>query len=178
MKKLITLLTIATILITSAFSAENRNIIIDGAVEQLNYTFDLDNIGSTVDGSEYLYDDGSNSVDLTTTTTTSEFLIQRSSGNENRDSYLYVRVHPSSFKGTVNSGKIYDTKITPTVEWQSGYNSYNYGSRYNLIAAHITHGYKAEKETVAAFKLKIVGDKSFPASSDYKSTIHVWYYFN
>jgi len=85
---------------------------------------------------------------------------------ENRYIIIYIRVLPSSFKRT------------PTVEWQSGYNIYNYGSRYNLIAAHITHGYKAEKETVAAFKLKIVGDKSIPASSDYKSTIHVWYYFN
>ena len=69
-------------------------------------------------------------------------------------------------------------KRTPTVEWQSDYNIYNYGSSYNLIVAHITHGYKTEKEAVSAFKLKIVRDKSMHASSDYKSTIHVWYHFN
>ena len=85
MKKLLTVLAIAAIAITSTFAAtSDRNITINGAVAQSDFTFGLVNEDSKVDGSEYLYNDGE-TIDLTATTITSEFLVQRSSGNENAD---------------------------------------------------------------------------------------------
>ena len=48
----------------------------------------------------------------------------------------------------------------------------NYGKVF------LPYGYKAAEETVAGFKLNIVGDVSTPASSDYSSTIKVAYTFD
>jgi len=174
MKKLLTALAIAAIAITSTFAATaNRNITINGNVDQADYTFGLVNENSKVDGSEYLYN-GGETIDLTETTVTSEFLVQRSNGNENADSSLAVEITPSQFVGTVN-GSSYETGIIPAVQWEK-YNNADTEGNYGKI--FIPYGYKAETETVAGFKFNIVGDISTPAASDYTSTIKVAYTFD
>ncbi|MGH4037273.1 MAG: hypothetical protein ACRQFF_05440 [Sphaerochaeta sp.] len=180
MKKLLTVLAISAIAITSTFavvanttSTSNRNIIINGAVAQNDFTFDLVNEDSSVDGLDYIYNEGA-AIDLTTTTDTSEFLIQRSSGNENTDSYLKVKIAPSQFEGTVN-GKNYETEIVPAVKWVK-YENASTQSNYGSIL--IPYGYKEKTETVAGFTLQIVGNVEIPAASDYSSTITVEYEFD
>ena len=174
MKKLLTVLAIAAIAITSTFAAtSDRNITINGAVAQSDFTFGLVNEDSKVDGSEYLYN-GGETIDLTATTITSEFLVQRSSGNENADSALAVEITPSQFTGTVN-GDDYETGIVPEVQWEKYSNATTEG---NYGKVFIPYGYKAETETVAGFKFNIVGDISTPAASDYSSTIKVAYTFD
>ena len=174
MKKLLTVLAIAALAITSTFAAsENRNIQINGQVSQNEYTFDLANADSKVTDSDYLYASG-DAIDLTETTLTSEFLIQRSNGNENTDSSLIVEITPSQFVGTVN-GSSYETGIIPAVQWEKYENASTDG---NYGKVFLPYGYKAAEETVAGFKLNIVGDVSTPASSDYSSTIKVAYTFD
>ena len=103
MKKLVATIAILALAITSTFATTaDRNIKINGEVAESTFTFDLSNENSTVSGSDYTYND---TIDLTANTTTTEFFILRSAGNENIDSVLSVTVKPSSFKGTVNGVK-------------------------------------------------------------------------
>ena len=180
MKKLLTVLAISAIAITSTFAVvanptttSNRNIIINGAVAENEFTFNLVNDDSTVTDSDYLYNDG-DAIDLTTTTETSEFYVQRSSGNENTNSYLNVHITPSQFVGTVN-GSDHETSIIPSVNWTEYENAKTQSNQASIL---IPYGYKAEAEAVAAFTLKIAGNVELPAASDYSSTIKVAYTFD
>jgi len=122
MKKLLTIITLAALTITATFAAtDNRDIKINGAVKASNYEFALSYNGTSLNDESVLSD----SFDLSTVSTTKDFIVQRTSGNLNDDLGVKVAIKAGSFIGEFNGDEAYDTELYPQVNIVK---DYKYGS--------------------------------------------------
>ena len=173
MKKLLTIITLAALTITATFAAtDNRDIKINGAVKASNYEFALSYNGTSLNDESVLSD----SFDLSTVSTTKDFIVQRTSGNLNDDLGVKVAIKAGSFIGEFNGDDSYDTELYPQVNIVK---DYKYGSATASensadLSVVIAAGANLKAADLAAFNLTINGDSTIPAG-DFVSTVSIAY---
>ncbi len=174
MKKLLTIITLAALTITATFATtDNRDIKINGAVKASNYEFALSYDGTSLNDESVLSD----SFDLSTVSTTKDFIVQRTSGNLNDDLGVTVTVDAGSFIGEFNGEENYDTDLYPQVNIvKTGYTYRDAKTEGNAgkFGVIIDAGANLKAADLAAFNLTINGDSSIPAG-DFVSTVSIAY---
>ncbi len=174
MKKLLTIITLAALTITATFATtDNRDIKINGAVKASNYEFALSYDGTSLNDESVLSD----SFDLSTVSTTKDFIVQRTSGNLNDDLGVAVTIKAGSFIGEFNGEADYDTELYPQVNIvKTGYeyNDADAKNNYGKLELTIDAGSNLKAADLAAFNLTINGDSSIPAG-EFVSTVSIAY---
>lgn len=173
MKKLLTIITLAALTITATFAAtDNRDIKINGAVKASNYEFALSYNGTSLNDESVLSD----SFDLSTVSTTKDFIVQRTSGNLNDDLGVKVAIKAGSFIGEFNGDDSYDTELYPQVNIVKDYKygSANASENSADLSVVIAAGANLKAADLAAFNLTINGDSTIPAG-DFVSTVSIAY---
>ncbi|MBK5201694.1 MAG: hypothetical protein JJE21_09245 [Spirochaetaceae bacterium] len=186
MKKLLAIITIVALTVTSVFAGTNdsRDIKINGSVDSLQYTFTLDYVSSdTTKSTQSL---GANntlqdSFDLSKTSTTGKFIVKRTMGNLNSALNVTVGITTGAFIGAYNGEPEHSTGITPEVNFVSDYENTtptvaedkHSGNTVVLIGA----GAHLLPANLAAFTFDIKGNENVPAGS-FVSTVKVAYTYD
>ena len=174
MKKLLTIITLAALTITATFAAtDNRDIKINGLVGSSPYEFSLSYNGTSLNDESALSD----SFDLSTVSTTKDFIVQRTAGNLNDSLSLSVKIDAGSFIGEFNGEENFDTELYPQVNIvESGFEYDNAATegQSGKFGVTIPAGANLSTAKLAAFNLTINGDSTIPAG-DFVSTVSVAY---
>ena len=180
MKKLITILALSALTLATTFASisvteDNRDIKINGAVKTAPYEFALSYNGSAISDGSTLED----SYDLSTTSKTKDFIVQRTAGNLNDDLDVDVSITAGAFIGEFNGEDKYNTGLIPEVKIVSKDYSYekskeDKSKNSGSISLVIPAGSNLDTANLAAFYLNIKGDSSIPAGN-FISTVSVAY---
>jgi hypothetical protein len=180
MKKLITILLLAALAITATFAAtEDKTVILNGNVDQIDYNFALTNNQTSVTDTAYTY---ATEILLSgEISTTSAFIVSRSKGNLNGPLTFKVDVSADSFIGEYNGDPNYDTQVIPTITWNTTNYVDNVIANSGTIASSSTiilsSGPALTGANIAAFYLTVEGNENVPSGS-YTSTITVNYSYD
>jgi len=189
MKKILALLLIASLALTSVIADDtsndsDRNITINGAVSEESYDFSIyfkSEAGLIkIDSNEYTID---TTYDLSESrTATKVFRLKRSAGNLNNDLKLDINLLPSEFVGTVNGKSGYRTGVTPTiklftndtlVELESQVKHSDGSTSAEII---IPAGRNKNEKLVLGFRFKMAGDSQLPAGNYTSNVIFSYTY--
>ena len=180
MKKLITILALTTLTLAATFASisvteDNRNIKINGSVKTAPYEFALSYNGSAISDGSTLED----SYDLSTTSKTKDFIVQRTKGNLNDDLGVDVSISAGAFIGEFNGTATYNTGLIPEVNIVTTGYTYSESSvaenkNSGSISLVIPAGSNLTSADLAAFNLDIKGNSSIPAG-DFVSTVSIAY---
>ena len=157
MKKLLTILTISAIALTS--------LVAKSAEVQLVNTIDETPVSYQLDYNGYILDDGIDKyaievAPLTEDGSTEDFSVHATS-NMNSDMAISVFVSPESFKTTLNDGsEAFDSQITPSVNTSTKIDTLLAGKHDSLL--------------VNRFNLSWDGNSELPAG-DYVSNVRIEY---
>lgn len=125
MKKLLTILTISALILSSTFAAtERKEIIINGLVEESLYSFDLIYSGEPVNSENTILNEKQFNLANTDIQETEIFTLQRSPGNLNKNLEISVDITTDAFIGDINGNEI-ETTIIPEIRLLN-VNSNNY----------------------------------------------------
>ena len=156
MKKLLTVLTITAIAMTSIF-AKSAQVQLVNTIDETPLTYVLAYGDTEIkDGTE----DFKIVVAPLTQDGHTELFTVRSNSNLNRDLGVKVVVSPSSFMTTLNGDDDYDSEIVPAVNTKVKVDSISAGQNLNLL--------------VNSFNLSWKGDDTLPAG-DYVSNVKIEY---
>lgn len=156
MKKLLTILTISLISVTSIF-AKSAQVQLETTVEETPVSYELayknDVLADGIEEYSILV------APLTQDGKTEDFTITASS-NMNTDLAVDVRVHAHSFQTTLNNTTAYDSKIEPKVNTITSMSSLKAGNNTNVL--------------VNKFNLSWEGNEDLPAGK-YVSDVYIYY---
>jgi len=156
MKKLLTILTISLISVTSIF-AKSAQVQLETTVEETPVSYELtyknDVLADGIEEYSILV------APLTQDGKTEDFTITASS-NMNNDLAVDVRVHAHSFRTTLNNTTAYDSKIEPKVNTITSMSSLKAGNNTNVL--------------VNKFNLSWEGNEDLPAGK-YVSDVYIYY---
>lgn len=156
MKKLLTILTISLISVTSIF-AKSAQVQLETTVEETPVSYELayknDVLADGIEEYSILV------APLTQDGKTEDFSITASS-NMNTDLAVDVRVHAHSFQTTLNNTTAYDSKIEPKVNTITSMSSLKAGNNTNVL--------------VNKFNLSWEGNEDLPAGK-YVSDVYIYY---
>ena len=186
MKKLLSILAIATIALSSTFATtDTNNVVINGYVTEVPYSFNLKYSNENADSSNSFLLAEEYNLALTSVQSTSSFSLQRSSGNLNEDLSVAVDITAKAFEGSVN-GEDVVTGIIPAIVLEND-EAYGYaditstpGTASNVKSFNLTvpYGYNPEvNEEIASFKLNITGDATTDAGT-YTSDVVINYIYD
>jgi len=180
MKKLLTILALATLTITSTFAVvanpsttDSRDVKINGYVSKTSYSFSLAYNDTDLSAGSTIAD----TFDLSKVSNTDNFIVKRTSGNLNDDLALSISIEAGPFIGEFNGTETYNTELEPQVNLVNG--NYTYSNDYtkgNLggMQVIIPAGSNLTSANLAEFYLTINGNSSIPAGS-FVSTVIVDY---
>lgn len=186
MKKILFLLTLSILILTSSFATiEKKNVILDANVNEILYSFDLEYSGESVNSdNESLKNKRFNLAD-SSTQTTETFFLKRSLGNLSKNLEVGVDIKTDAFVGDIN-GKEVVTSIIPQVELHND-NSNKYESIENIeygnskeIKFSVTIPYGANRTSnieIASFTLNVTGIETTDAGT-YTSNVVVNYTYD
>lgn len=156
MKKLLTIITISLISVTSIF-AKSAQVQLETTVEETPVSYELayknDVLADGIEEYSILV------APLTQDGKTEDFTITASS-NMNTDLAVDVRVHAHSFQTTLNNTTAYDSKIEPKVNTITSMSSLKAGNNTNVL--------------VNKFNLSWEGNEDLPAGK-YVSDVYIYY---
>lgn len=186
MKKLLAVLAIATIALTSTFATKDtNNVIVNGYVSESAYSFDLVYSGKTANSENTALNEKLFNLADKTKQSTDTFFLERSNGNLNKDLKVSVDITTDAFVGNVNGNDV-TTAIIPKISLQNE-NKNNYADivnsanpSQNSTAFNVTvpYGYNSKKNVeIASFKLDITGDETTDAGT-YKSNVVINYTYD
>ena len=146
MKKLLTILTLAAIAVTS-MSAKSAQVQLNTSIEETPVSYELA-YGSDVvaDGIE----EYSILVSPLTEDGKTDFFTIKASSNMNKDLGVKVSVTPTSFQTTLNDGKdAFDSKITPRVNTTTNLSSISAGLHKNILVNQFNMTWSGNEELPA-----------------------------
>ncbi len=193
MKKLLVILAISALAITSTFAvvatsnngngntsttvtSSSRDIKINGSVATQEYSFNLDYESlDGVRGSLSSGDTIADSFDLSKKSETGMFYVTKTDGNRNKHLFITVDITPESFKGEVN-GENYDTEVTPVVYIRDNKSNNGKYDQTNSLKVNVPAGVNKSSD-VAQFYFIITGNENVPAG-EFVSNVNVSYTYD
>lgn len=186
MKKLLSVLAIATIALSSTFAAsttDTNNVIVNGYVTEVPYSFNLKYSNENADLTNSALLSEKYNLALTKVQSTSLFSLQRSNGNLNKDLSVAVDITAKAFEGTVNGEEVV-TGIVPAIDLQNATSYTNIvstpGTAQNVksFSVKVPYGYNSVSNVeIASFKLNITGDATTDAGT-YTSDVTINYTYD
>jgi hypothetical protein len=188
MKKILTIIAIASIALTSTFAVsttDTNNIVINGQVTESPYSFALIYNAANADTANEALQSKVFDLSVTDTQSTDIFYLQRSNGNLNNDLLVAVDITARPFEGEVNGSNV-KTAIIPSIalnnESGNGYtdikNRNNDNRNKKVFNVTIPYGYHNDADVeIASFILNINGDAATDAGT-YTSDVVINYTYD
>lgn len=186
MKKILLLLTISIFILTSTFATqEKKEVIINGHVNEILYSFDLEYSGEPVNSENTSLNTQKFNLADRSTQTTDTFFLKRSIGNLNKNLEVAVDITTDAFVGDINGEEV-TTSIIPEVKLQNK-NTNKYDDivskeydKKNLIKFSITIPSGSNRNSnieIASFTLNVTGNETTDAGI-YTSNVVVNYTYD